>query len=108
MKVDELLRLAGDSLSIRRVFAEPYVVDGVTVIPAATVMAGGGGGTGHDGNGGDGDGAGFGMRARATGAYVIRGSDVRWRPAVDVNRLITVIGAVTVVYLLRHRDHSRP
>ena len=31
---------------------------------------------------------GFGVRARPVGAYVIDGERVRWRPAVDVNRIV--------------------
>lgn len=32
-------------------------------------------------------GTGFGVIARPAGAYVIRGDQVRWQPAVDVNRI---------------------
>jgi hypothetical protein len=37
--------------------------------------------------------------ARPAGAYVIKDGRVWWRPAVDVNRLFTTIGAVTIAYL---------
>ena len=43
MKFDEFLSRAHESVSARRVYAEPYEADGVTVIPAATVSGGGGG-----------------------------------------------------------------
>jgi hypothetical protein len=34
--------------------------------------------------GGSGSGGGFGMAACSVGAYVIRGDEVRWQPAVDL------------------------
>jgi hypothetical protein len=37
--------------------------------------------------------------ARPAGAYVIKDGRVRWRPAVDVNRLVATIGAVAIAYL---------
>ena len=39
------------------------------------------------------------MVARLAGAYVIKDGRVRWRPAVDVNRLFATIGAVAIAYL---------
>lgn len=38
--------------------------------------------------------------SRPAGAFVISGANVRWRPAVDVNRLFAVLGAVVIAYLL--------
>lgn len=100
MKLDEVLTTARDAITVRRVFADPYEKDGVTVIAGAVVSGGGGGGGGHDESGQEGEGGGFGMRARPTGAFVLSGGKVMWRPAVDVNRLILVVGAVAVAYLL--------
>jgi hypothetical protein len=37
---------------------------------------------------GDGAGAGVSLSARPVGAFVVRGSEVSWRPAMDVNRII--------------------
>lgn len=85
---------------MKRVFAEPYEKDGVTVIAAATVAGGGGGGGGQDATGGEGSGAGFGVKAYPTGAYVIRDGKVTWCPGVDVNRAIGTVGAVAMAYLL--------
>jgi uncharacterized spore protein YtfJ len=99
MQVEELVRQAQDTITVRRVFADPYEVDGVTVIAAARVGGGGGGGGGHDEKGGEGEGGGFGMNARPAGMYVVRGGDVVWRPAVDVNHLVTVVGAVMALLL---------
>jgi uncharacterized spore protein YtfJ len=99
MKVAELVTTVRDAITVTRVFAEPYEQDGVTVIAAATVAGGGGGGGGHDDRGQEGEGGGFGVGARPAGAYVIKDGRVRWRPAVDANRLIATIGAVVIAYL---------
>lgn len=40
------------------------------------------------------------VSARPAGAYVIKDGRVRWRPAVDVNRLFATVGAVAIAYLL--------
>lgn len=87
---------ATDALTVRRVFGDPYEKNGVTVIPAARVHGGAGGGTGEGPDGeGKGTGSGFGLSARPAGAYVIRGDEVAWRPAVDPNKVI--IGAAVVL-----------
>lgn len=100
MKLDDLLASARETLTVRRVYAEPYEKDGVTFIAAAIVGGGGGGGSGSDEDGAGGEGGGFGMSARPAGAYVISDGQVRWRPAVDVNRLASAAAAVLVVLLL--------
>ena len=94
--VQRTIEQAKDALTVRRVFGDPYEKNGVTVIPAARVQGGAGGG-GGDGPGGEGTGigAGFGVNARPAGAFVIRGEEVDWRPAIDVNRVI--LGAAIVV-----------
>jgi len=99
MKVDELISKAKDSITVKRVYGEPYVQDGLTVIPAALVVGGGGGGAGHDESGGDGEGGGFGMSGRPAGAFVIKGDEVAWHPAVDPNRIVTVAGVVAIIWL---------
>jgi uncharacterized spore protein YtfJ len=103
MKMNELFSAAGDTMTVRRVFAEPYEKDGVTIIAGAVVSGGGGGGSGHDSEGQEGEGGGFGLTARPAGAFVIRGGRARWRPAVDVNRLAAIAGLVAVVYLVTRR-----
>jgi uncharacterized spore protein YtfJ len=100
MKLEELLSTARDTVSVKRVYAEPYEKDGVTVIAAATVAGGAGGGGGHDNNGQEGEGGGIGLAGRPAGAYVIKNGEVTWRPAVDVNRVLAVVGVVLVAYLL--------
>jgi uncharacterized spore protein YtfJ len=100
MKLDELMSTARDSITVKRVFGEPYEKDGVTIIAAAAVTGGAGGGGGHDKQGQEGEGGGFGMSARPAGVYVIKDGSVRWRPAVDVNRLLATVGAVAIAYLI--------
>lgn len=107
MKLDELLKSARESVLAKRVFSEPYEVDGVTVITAASVASGGGGGGGHDPNGGEGGGGGFGLRGSPAGAYVVKDGQVRWVPAVDVNRLILGGCVVATVYLLTRARVAR-
>lgn len=100
MKVAEVLSTAREAMTVRRVYAEPYERDGVTVIPAAVVVGGAGGGGGHDGEGQEGEGGGFGMSGRPAGAYVIKDGKVSWRPAVDPNRVVTTVALVVIAYLL--------
>jgi uncharacterized spore protein YtfJ len=102
--VRQTIEQAKDTLNVRRVFGDPYEKNGVTVIPAARVQggAGGGGGEGPDGQGG-GRGAGFGVNARPAGAFVIRGEEVDWRPAIDVNRVILGGQLIAIAALLLAR-----
>ena len=109
--IDKTIEEAKDAITVRRVFGEPYVKNGVTVIPAARVQGGAGGGSGEaPGGEGRGGGAGFGLSAKPVGAYVIKGDEVSWRPAVDVNRVILGAQLVTLVALLVARSivRSRP
>jgi uncharacterized spore protein YtfJ len=104
MEVQEVIAQARDALTVKRVFGEPYEKDGVTIIPAARVQGGAGGGGGEDAQGqGRGSGSGFGMTARPVGAFIIRGGELSWRPAVDVNRAILGGQVVAVVALLTAR-----
>jgi uncharacterized spore protein YtfJ len=100
MKIEELVAKAKESLGIEAVYAQPYQKDGITVITAASITGGAGGGNGHDKQGQEGEGGGFGMNARPTGAYVIKEGTVTWQPAVDVNRLLAIAGAIAVAVLL--------
>jgi uncharacterized spore protein YtfJ len=89
MDYAETIAKAQDAVTVRRVFGEPYEKNGLTLIPAATVAGGGGAGGGEDtSQGGSGSGGGFGIAARPVGAYVIRGDEVRWQPAVDLSRVL--------------------
>ena len=99
MKIEELFTKARNSVEAKMVYAEPVERGGLTVIPAARVAAGGGGGNGRDQQGQEGEGAGLGLTARPVGAYVIEDGKLRWEPAVDVNRLAAIAGAIAVAAL---------
>ena len=103
MDPKQTIEAARDSLTARRVYAEPYEKNGVAVIPAAAVQGGGGGGGSEDEGHSDG-GGGFGLQARPVGAYVIRGDEVTWQPAFDLTR--TILGCQLLglaALLLTHR-----
>jgi uncharacterized spore protein YtfJ len=105
MDVGKTIQDARDAITVRRVFGDPYEKNGVTVIPAAKVQGGAGGGTGEGPEGaGRGGGSGFGVNVRPAGAFVIKGDDVAWRPAVDVNRVILGAQVVAILALLLARS----
>jgi uncharacterized spore protein YtfJ len=116
MNVTEVLGTAKDAITVKRVYAEPYEKDGLTVIPAAMVSGGAGGGSGQDDKGQEGGGGGFGVSGRPAGAFVIKDGQVSWRPAVDPNRFAVMIGLAVAAYLLsrprmaraRALKHSHP
>ena len=103
MNALEAIDQARDALTVRRVYGDPYQEEGVTVIPAAAVAGGGGAGTDAKGNGG----GGFGLRARPAGAWVIKDGDVRWRPALDLNRIILMGQVIAIVALLTVRSVAK-
>lgn len=99
--IDDFISTARDSITVKRVYGDPFEKDGVTLIPAAAVRGGAGGREG-DADGGDstGSGGGFGMSARPVGAYEIKDGVVRWVPAADTTRVIISSQIVAVVALL--------
>ena len=110
--VRETIEQAKDAMTVRRVYGEPVEKDGVTVIPAARVQGGAGGGGGEAPEGqGAGGGSGFAMNAKPVGAFVIKGDDVAWQPAVDVNRaiiggqVIAALGLLLAITVVRSRRH---
>jgi uncharacterized spore protein YtfJ len=117
MDLRELTKGVREALSVRQVFGEPVERDGVTVIPAATVIGGGGGGGGESGreskeNGEAGPqaqsgfGSGFGGVMWPAGAFEISEDRVTWRPAVDVTRVL-VLALVLAIALVRARGRRR-
>ena len=123
MDVGKLLMKASDDLSVRRAFGTAYEKDDLLIIPVALVAGGGGGGTersrhrdpaaGPDGLPGAGPagpetapqdpgrtdaGGGFGGLVLPAGAYVIKGGQVRWVPAVDMT--IVVLASLSLVRVL--------
>lgn len=138
MDVENLLAAASENLSVRRAFGTAYEKDGMLIIPVALVAGGGGGGTGtarsrrddpaagpgaRPGAGPAGPGTapgdpgrtdaggGFGGLVLPSGAYVVKGDQVRWVPAVDVT--IMVVASLSLARLLarawtrRSRRHGR-
>jgi uncharacterized spore protein YtfJ len=113
MEITQVLEEAREAIGTHGVFGTPYEKDGVTVIPAARVMGGGGAGKGEtpaNAEGGtettaqpSGSGGGFGLSARPMGAFVVKGEDVRWLPAIDVNRLMVGFQVALVVFFLAMR-----
>jgi uncharacterized spore protein YtfJ len=110
MGIQDFLGQVRDAATVKRVFGEPFQQDGVTVIPVASVAVGGGGGEGRGPEGtGEGTGGGFGIAARPAGVLVIRGGEVSWQPAVDVNRALLMGGVlgVTALFTLRAMVRTR-
>ena len=109
MDVQKTIEDAKDAMTVRRVYGDPYEKNGVTVIPAARVQGGAGGGTGEGPKeqGGRGSGTGFGINAKPAGAFVLKGDDVSWRPAVDVNKVILGAQVVAVLALLVARSIAK-
>jgi len=135
--VENLLAKAADNLSVRRAFGTAYEKDGMLIIPVAIVAGGGGGGTArnrrdhpaagpgsppeeaateHDitpqDSGRTEAGGGFGGLVLPSGAYVVKGDQVRWVPAVDVT--IAMLASLSLVRMLarararQRRYRSRP
>jgi len=137
MDVETLLAKTSDNLSVRRAFGTAYEKDGMLIIPVAMVAGGGGAGTAHPRRGNSAArpdsppgqsaaahdaaaqdsapmdaGGGFGGLVLPSGAYVVRGEEVRWVPAVDVT--IIVLASLSLVRVLarswsrRRRRRGRP
>ena len=98
-------------MTVRRVFGEPVERDGVILVPAAVIRGGMGGGGGRrhdestaideaDSGVASGEGGGFGVVAAPAGAYVLREGQVHWRPAINVNLLVSAATAVMITWLL--------
>lgn len=103
--VREVIKLAKDAMTVKRVYGDPVEKNGLTVIPAAQVQGGAGGGKGQaPGGKGGGSGSGFGVNAKPAGVFVVKGDDVVWRPAVDVNKALAMIAAMTIAITLSIRS----
>ena len=131
MDVENLLAKASDDLSVRRAFGAAYERDGMLIIPVAMVAGGGGGGTAQPRNrasaarpdaltapdatpqesGQTESGGGFGGVVLAAGAYVVKGDQVRWVPAVDptvvVLASLSVVRMLTRAWVRRSRNRGR-
>jgi uncharacterized spore protein YtfJ len=104
-----ILQRVEEAMTPRRVFGDPVQVDGVTVLPVATVGGGGGGGQKGQGD----SGVGFGLGAQPAGVFVIRDGDAKWRPALNLNRVILggqIVGLTAILTfgsLIRYWIKSR-
>ena len=118
MDAENLLARVSDNLSVRRAFGAAYEKDGMLIIPVALVAGGGGGGTSrtrHRNSAAGPDtlaapdatpqesgpaeaGGGFGGLVLPAGAYVVRGDQVRWVPAV--NPTLVVMASLSLVRIL--------
>jgi hypothetical protein len=86
--------------------------DGITVIPAATVIGGGGGGGEGTGQAAEGEGAepqpqsgfgsGFGGVMWPAGAFEIKDGRVTWRPAIDLTRVMLMVLALAIAVVRAH------
>ena len=98
-------RTASAPVTVSGPFSTAYDSDGVAVI-TATRSARPGGRTARGGA------LAAPGSARAVGAYVVKDGDVRWRPAVDLTRLLTtaevVVGAVVGAVVVADRLARRP
>jgi uncharacterized spore protein YtfJ len=137
MDVGDLLMKVSDNLSVRRAFGAAYEKDGILIIPVAMVAGGGGAGTARPrpGNpaarpgsppgedpaargatppesGRPDAGGGFGGLVLPVGAYIVKGDQVRWVPAVDATIVIVAsLGLVRVLartWTLWRRHHGQP
>ena len=114
----ELIKGVREALSVRQVFGEPVERDGVTVIPAATVIGGGGAvaaraarAKASDGEAGpqaqsSGFGSGFGGVMWPAGAFEIKDGRVTWRPAIDLTRVLLMALALAIA-VVRARGRRR-
>jgi len=97
MDVENTVARAAELMSARTVFADSIQLNGMIVIPAAKVRGGAGLGAGP---GDKGSGGGFGVRAMPAGAFLFKDGKLRWKPAVDVNRIILGGQIILLVALL--------
>ena len=103
MNASEILEQARDTLTVRRVFGEPIERNGVLMVPVASVRGGAGAGSGESNESQEhaaGGGGGWGVSARPAGVYVIKGGEVSWQPALDLNRVILGGQVVAIIGLL--------
>ncbi|MET8005581.1 spore germination protein GerW family protein [Nonomuraea glycinis] len=107
MDITELVEQSKDSATVKRVFGDPIQHGDILVIPVARIAHGGGGGSGegrkNEGEAGSGSGGGYGVGATPAGVFVVKNGDVRWHPAVDVNRIVLGGQIVGIALLLTLR-----
>ncbi len=95
--VRELMAQARDVIMMRRVVGAAIEPDGVAIVPLVNVAGGGGGWSGAASNGG------FGILPAPAGVFVMRGKEVAWPPALNLNWVILGRQLVAIVLFLAIR-----
>jgi hypothetical protein len=106
MQASDVLPQFASTFAAKRVYSEPYTVDGTTLITAAAIS--GGVGMRRDASETETRG-GMGGSARPVGAYVVRDGQVSWKPALDLERLALrglLIGALVTLGLVLSRRRT--
>ena len=98
-QVQDILDKARETVSVREVYGEPYERNGVTIIPVARVMGAGGGGSGTGGEG-EGSGHGYALKSEPVGVYVIKGDQVSFQPAVNLDKILGGAFLVSIAGIL--------
>lgn len=106
MATNELATAIREAVTAGLVFAPPYEHDGVGVVPGARVSGAVAGGHGSQ-EGQEGEGRVFRVGARPVGAFVVSDGRVRWKPAIDVNRLVAILSAVVIALLVARTAVAR-
>lgn len=106
MELEAITAAVRDVSNVKRVFGEPYELDGVTVIPVARAGGGGGGGSGGPDDTGA-TGGGFGVAAYPVGVYVVRDGRVEFIPIRDLDTIVKRVSAVAIVGLLTWASVAR-
>ena len=93
-------RAARDPELTNRVYGEPLRIEGVTIIPVASVRR-----CGRQGSGDEGGGCSC-VNVKPAGLVVIRDGRVCWKPAFDVNRLALALAALFGLLVLLGRRQN--
>jgi uncharacterized spore protein YtfJ len=90
-----------DPETARRVYGDPIELDGVKIIPVATVRRCGRQESAEESGKGCGCSC---VSARPVGLVVIRDGQIEWKPTLDVNRvLLAAAGVLGLLVFLRRR-----
>jgi uncharacterized spore protein YtfJ len=100
MDAKEVLEQSRNATKVQLVFSEPIERGPFVVVPVAALRGAPGGGMGEGPPTRGGWRGGWLASARPVGAYVLSEHEVRWQPAIDVNRAILGGQVMLVVGLL--------
>lgn len=112
-QLHDLLEQVQAGARVSTAIGEPITVGERVVIPVVEVAYGGGGGGGGasglaaDAPAGSGGGGGGGIRVRPLGCWVIDADSEKWVPAVDTNRLMIMLGSITMLLLVTIRTLAK-